>query len=209
VVTNAESTARIETIERVKEVLGLAHTSDPETEQAIGYDVDAALRWLSALTEVNWSPSTGVASVRRYNAPPSSLRNIDNLQPSPTPVVTLEGVTLVADIDYRLIYNATRTAYVQIERRAEGMAVEWIGDVVDAAGAIEVTGEWSETADVSDVWVAKSVQLYRNRGLQYAGMGGNAVLGISSAPASDEELINRLLVYWRAPVRQIERIGTP
>jgi hypothetical protein len=57
------------------------------------------------------------------------------------------------------------------------------------------------------VWLAKAVQLYRNRGLLYAGMGGNSVLGISSAPQSDEELINRLLPYWRPPVRQVFSLG--
>jgi hypothetical protein len=92
-VSTAQDTARIEMIERVKEVLGLAHSPDPEAEQAIGYDVDAALRWLNQQTNLDYSAvANGTPTARTWDAPPSSLLNIPALQLTPTPTVTLKSV---------------------------------------------------------------------------------------------------------------------
>jgi hypothetical protein len=207
-VSTAQDTARIEMIERVKEVLGLAHSPDPEAEQAIGGDVDAALRWLNQQTNLDYSAvANGTPTARTWDAPPSSLLNIPALQLTPTPTVTLKSVLLIEGSGYRFIKNSAGTAYTQLERRVGGVVTLWNDGVTDVAAAISITGDWGLADDLADVWLAKAVQLYRSRGLLYAGIGGNSVLGISSAPQSDEELINRLLPYWRPPVRQVFSLG--
>lgn len=203
--STAQDTARIEMIERVKEVLGLAHSPDPEAEQAIGYGVDAALRWLNQQTNLDYSAvANGTPTARTWDAPPSSLLNIPALQLTPTPTVTLRGVPV--GLEYRFIKNSAGTAYTQLERRVAGVVTLWNEGVTDVAAAISITGDWGPADDVADVWLAKAVRNFK-RGQFHYGQAGNPDFGTPPLE-NDEDLEADLLPYWRAPVRQVFNLGT-
>jgi hypothetical protein len=205
--STAQDTARIEMIERVKEVLGLAHTSDPEAEQAIGYDVDAALRWLNQQTNLDYSAvANGTPTARTWDAPPSSLLNIPALQLTPTPTVTLKSSLLTEGSGYRFIKNSAGTAYTQLERRVGGVVTLWNEGVTDVAAAISITGDWGLADDLADVWLAKAVRNFK-RGQFHYGQAGNPDFGTPPLE-NDEDLEADLLPYWRAPVRQVFNLGT-
>jgi hypothetical protein len=205
-VDTTQLTAVTEMIGRVLAVVGYPGDQDPDLDQQVKEDVETAFRWIKSVTNRDWALTSG-PSPRSWDAPPSSLLNLPDINPLPTPAITLEGTLLIAGIEYRLKLNRERTAYTQVERRANGLPALWTDGVTDVADAIVVEADFSLPDEVGDVWEAKSVQLFRNRDFQYAGGGGNAALGQSGPSASDTELEGRLLPYWRPPVRQVLAMG--
>lgn len=182
-------------------------------------DTAAALTWLEGQTKRRWAPEDD-ASERLFAAPDGSLLGFDGpdevveLLPVPTPSIKVYSASqaLTSSTDYRLLYNRERTAYTQIERRANSLPAYWTAANADAdvSGQIAITGKWAAAdigslpADIATAWEAKAMRIGQRRGFQQGAGGGSTVVG---AATDDSDLAAMILPYWRQPAPQIVRLG--
>jgi hypothetical protein len=109
---------------RLKTVLEIE--LDDETRDAELQDkIEAAGRIINEKAHRIFVP---VTETRTFSAPASTTLAVSDLQPTPTPVVTLNGTPLVAGTDYRLLphtLTGLQTAYTGLVRLQSGFVRRW------------------------------------------------------------------------------------
>jgi hypothetical protein len=84
-------------LSRLKVVLGIADTA---TDTELQDKIEAAGQMINEYTHRIFVP---VSETRTFNAPAGTTLAVPDLLSSPAPVVTLNGTTLTAGTDYRLM----------------------------------------------------------------------------------------------------------